>query len=57
MCKNIHIRNTKNKFYLDESKQSMYLLDVVRGKSTAEIVRVNGGRQRGCRAKVGVYNE
>lgn len=55
MCKYIHIRKTKNKFYLDESKQSMYLLDVVRGKVSGS--GDNNTRKRGRRTKAGVYGE
>ena len=56
MCKYIHIRKTKNKFYLDESKQSLYYLDVIRGN---KVIKRKGriDESRGYRTRAGVYDE
>ena len=57
MCKYIHIRKTKNKFYLDESKQSLYYLDVIRGNKVVVKRKERTDESRGKRTRAGVYNE
>ena len=46
MCKKIHIRNTKNKYYLDECSKSIYLLSVVRGLTTNATGGGKNGRKK-----------